>query len=47
MSLKDYELAMFYIEKIKGELDKIAMAVGHPSFDEYFEAKRAKLPKAA
>ena len=46
MSLKDYELAMFYIDKIEGELNKIAKATGHPSFEEYFEAKEA-VPEAA
>jgi len=47
MSLKDYELAMSYIDGIEAELNKIAEAVGHPSFEEFFEAEEACLQKAA
>lgn len=47
MSLKDYELAMSYIDGIEAELNKIAEAVGHPSFEEFFEAEEVTMPQAA
>jgi hypothetical protein len=42
MSYSDYVKAMSYLDAIENELNKIAEAVNHPSFDEFFEAAEQK-----
>jgi hypothetical protein len=36
MKLESYNKIMSYIDLVEIELDKIASAVGHPSFEEFF-----------
>lgn len=39
MNKEDYVKAMFYIDMIIKSLDEIAIKIGHPTFDEYFNKK--------
>jgi hypothetical protein len=39
MSFENYNKAMTYIDLIEVELDKIATAVGHSSFEEFFKTE--------
>lgn len=45
MTKSNLELAMDYLDVIENELNKIAEAVGHPSFEDFF--KQDELKKAA
>lgn len=42
MSNNDYVKAMSYLDAIESELNKVAEAVKHPSFAEFFKAEELK-----
>jgi hypothetical protein len=39
MNVNDYNKVMSYLDIIEDELNKIAKAFGHPSFDEFFKVQ--------